>query len=98
MPTMRPRGATRSLSDFTVLEQLRIGTGWAWRQRWPTMAALLADYATVREQYLSRYHHQRRPPFVELALRYRQAYGAAALEAATNDEIRAMFPAPRITR
>ena len=89
MPTMRPRGATRSLSDFTVLERLQIGTGWTWRRRWPTMAAFLADYATVREQYLCVYRHERRPPFAELALRYRQAHGEVALAAATDDEIRA---------
>ena len=81
---MRPRGATRSLSDFTVLERLQIGTGWTWRRRWPTMAAFLADYASIREEYLGRYRHLRRPPFAELALRYRQAHGAAALAAATN--------------
>ncbi len=90
MPTMRARGATRPLSDVSVVDVLSFGTGWQHRRRWPTRAAFVADYQAVRTAFLARYAG--RTPFAELALRYRQAHGAAALEAADTMTIRAMFP------
>ena len=100
-PKHRARPAR--LSDFPFHERWRLISSWfpprswePWRanERWQTWTDFLADYELVRDEVLRLFpparlaHRRAGVPFAEAAWRFRKEYGAAALDAASYDELR----------
>jgi len=93
----RRRRDVPTLSDYTLVEKTAFLHGWApgrGRGRWRSWSEYLADFSQLRVELLARFPSRTadRPMFADSALAYRRQHGAAALDGAGYDSIRATPP------
>src|SRR5688500_18231601 len=94
-PLRQPKAQPVRLADFTPREKLCFLSawepGWDVAARWESWCDYLSDYALVRDElsqkFGARFQCIGGCPFAERVLRFRDDFGAAALDTATYTEV-----------